>query len=66
MNFDDLKSPEIQEKLKGVSSMEDLVALAREEGMELSDEQLEAISGGGKWLGKCWAYCPDHIPDEWE
>ena len=46
MNFDDLKNPELQEKLKGCTSAEELVALAKETGFELSDEQLEAVAGG--------------------
>ena len=66
MNFEDLKNPELQEKLKACKTPEELVALAKEDGVELTDEQLESLAGGGKWLGKCWAYCPDHVPDEWE
>lgn len=33
-------------KVKGCKSQEELLALAKEEGIELSDEQLEAVSGG--------------------
>ena len=46
MNFEDLKNPELQEKLKAAKSAEDLVALAKAEGLELTDEQLEAVAGG--------------------
>ena len=49
MNFEDLKNPELQEKLKAASAPEELLALAREEGYELSDSELEEISGGGFW-----------------
>ena len=49
MNFEDLKNPELQEKLKACETTEDLVALAKEEGMELSDEQLESLAGGSEW-----------------
>ena len=66
MTFDDLKNPELQEKLQSASSLDELVALAKEQGMDLSDDQLEVLSGGGKWLGKCWAYCPENVPDDWE
>lgn len=52
MNFEDLKIPEFQEKLRNAKTAEELVQLAREEGIELSDEQLEALSGGVKW--GCW------------
>ena len=46
MNFEDLKSSEFQEKLKACETPEELVALANEEGVALTDEQIEAISGG--------------------
>lgn len=41
-------------KVSGCSTPEELLALAREEGYELSDEDLDAISGGvggnmGEW-----------------
>ena len=48
-NVKDL-SPELVEKAKSCKSTEELVELAKSEGVELSDEQLEAISGGeSKW-----------------
>ena len=34
-------------KVKACSNHEELLALAKEEGIELTDEQLNAISGGG-------------------
>ena len=44
----------------------DGVALAKNEGVELTDEQLEAISGGGNWLG-CWVKdCKDFVCKELE
>ena len=39
-----------EEQIKKVESCKDsseILALAKEEGMELTDEQLEAVSGGG-------------------
>ena len=36
----------ITERAKAIKSAEDLVAFAREEGIELTDEQLDAIAGG--------------------
>jgi len=33
-------------KVKACKSQEEVLALAKEEGIELSDEQLEAVSGG--------------------
>ena len=51
MNFEELKNPELQEKLKSAKTPEEMLALAREEGFELTDEELEGISGG--W-NTCW------------
>ena len=34
-------------KVKACKNQEELLKLAKEEGMELSDEQLSAVSGGG-------------------
>lgn len=45
MNFDEL-TPEQREKARACKTADDLVALAKAEGVDLSDEQLEAISGG--------------------
>ena len=57
MNFEDLKNPELQEKLKAANTPDELVALVKEEGMELSDEQLEAMSGGKEWYDKGSGWC---------
>ena len=48
MDFDDLKNPELQEKLKSAKTPEEILALANEEGYELSEEELNGVSGG--WL----------------
>jgi predicted ribosomally synthesized peptide with nif11-like leader len=45
MKFDEL-SPEMQEKAKACKSPEEMLALAKEEGYELSDDELSSISGG--------------------
>ena len=49
MNFEDLKTPELQEKLMSAKSADELVALAKEGGIELNDEQLDRIAGGRDW-----------------
>ncbi len=54
MNFEDLKNPELQEKLKAAKSSEDILAIAKEEGFELTDDQLEAVSGGASWRHAGW------------
>ena len=47
-------SPDLREKANACKSPEDLFELAREEGYELSDDELEAVSGGD-W--DCWTVC---------
>ena len=49
MKFDDL-TPEQQEKARAAKTPEGILALAREEGYELSDDELGAVSGG-------WDHC---------
>ena len=34
-------------KIKACKNQDELLALAKQEGVELSDEQLEAVNGGG-------------------
>ncbi len=52
-------SPEQMDKIRNCTSSEELVELANSEGVELNDNQLEAISGGD-WFncsdeeGYCW------------
>ena len=63
MNFEDLKNPELQEKLKAAKTPEDILALAQEEGYELSDSELEGISGGwggGSCSEKAYDPCDSH------
>ena len=48
MDFNDL-TEEQKAKVRACSTPEELVALARNEGIELTDEQLDDLSGGEKW-----------------
>ena len=45
---------ELKEKVKAATSADELIALSKESGFELSDDQLDAISGG-----ECW-HCPNN------
>lgn len=45
MDLDEL-SPELKEKVKACKTKEELVAVLKTEGVELAEEQLEALSGG--------------------
>ena len=60
MNFEDLKNPEFQEKLKSAKTADELVELAKAEGMELTDDQLEAIAGGEDWRS-CECFSPKRL-----
>ena len=40
-------------KIKGIDNARDLLQLAKDEGVELSNEQLEAVSGGNCDSGAC-------------
>ena len=59
MTFDSL-TPEQQEKAKACKTPEELIALAEQEGYDLSDEELKQVSGGASW--DCVADCPEHTP----
>ena len=58
MNLEDLKNPELQEKLRSAKNAEELVALAKEKGLELTNDQLEGLSGGAGWIN-----CHDALID---
>ncbi len=45
MKFDEL-SDELKAKASEATSAEELLSLAEREGVELTDEQLEAVAGG--------------------
>ena len=53
MRFEDL-TPGQKEKAKACKSVDELLEMAKEEGYELSDDELEAVSGGD-W--DCWDVC---------
>ena len=59
MKLEDL-SPELQEKAKACKTPEDMIKLAEEAGLELSDDELASISGGVSW--DCISDCPEHMP----
>lgn len=48
MNFEDLTA-ELQEKAKACETPEDVIALAKEQGYELNDDELDSVSGGEFW-----------------
>ena len=51
MNFEELTEDQ-KARARACKSPEELLELAKSEGVELSEEELEAVSGGG------WS-CPD-------
>lgn len=52
VRFDEL-GPDLQARARGCKTPEEMLALAKEEGHELTLEELEAISGGEHWGCKC-------------
>lgn len=54
MDFEKL-SAEVKEKAIACKSADELIQLAKEEGIELSDDQLESIAGGD-WKDPCENY----------
>ena len=45
MDYKDL-SPELREKAKACQTPEEMLSLAKAEGYKLSEEELDAVSGG--------------------
>ena len=62
MNLQDL-TPEQKEKALACKTPEELLALAEEEGYNISDEELQSIAGGSGWV-----QCDDGDPciDDWQ
>ena len=60
MSSENLQNPEFLEKLKSAKTTEEFMALVQEEGIELTDEQLKAVSGGAFTCNDvvCWDVCP--------
>ena len=58
MDYKDL-TPELREKARACKTPEEMLALAQEEGYDLSDEEIEAISGGSEGFWSCWTYRPE-------
>ena len=59
MSFEDLDNPELQEKLRACKTTDELLAVAREEGIELSDVELQGVAGGIDET-MCAAYCGEY------
>ena len=58
MSFNDHNlTPEQLEAFKSCTTPESVLALAQSEGIELSDDELDTISGGG-WDDPIGIYCP--------
>ena len=56
MNFDEL-SPDLKDKARACTSIDELVQLAKDEGIELNKEQVDSVTGG-------WAGCHDDCGSE--
>lgn len=51
-------SPELREKARACKTFEEVLALAKAEGYKLSETELEAVAGGGSWMGDNSDHCP--------
>ena len=58
MRFEEL-SPELQEKVAACKTAEDIFALAKSEGIEFSEKDLELISGGAIFSEEKWGKSTD-------
>ena len=56
MGFKELKDPALQERLKAARTPEEVLAIAKDEGFELTDDELEGVAGGEFW---CPVVCND-------
>ena len=62
MKFEDL-TPEQQERAKACKTPEEVFALAKEVGYEMTEEEIEAVSGGKADWHICWdkkVPCPNY------
>ena len=65
-NFEDL-TPELQEKAKACKSPAEVLALTQELGYELTDAELEGLSGGASWCSIVCGIvsCPDDYDSQY-
>lgn len=63
MNIEDI-SPELKEKALACKTPEELIELAKSEGIELSEDQLDAIAGGEEWYERCEHECAGYCRDD--
>jgi len=52
MSLMDRLSPEQREAAEGIATMEEALAFAKDQGLELTDEELDQINGGWNKLPK--------------
>ena len=57
IKFEDL-TPEQQEQVKACKTPEDMLKVANSIGYKLSEEELDAIAGGGFWDNDDFNVCP--------
>ena len=55
----DSLSDDLKAKATECKTAEELITLAKTEGIELTDEQLDAISGGYNWVCSSLDECPE-------
>lgn len=56
MTFDEL-TPEQKAKVEACETPDQILELAKEEGIELTDEQINGVAGGVEWKNSCFMDC---------
>lgn len=56
MTFDEL-TPEQKAKVEACETPDQILELAKEEGIELTDEQINGVAGGVEWKSSCFMDC---------
>ena len=59
MNFEDLKNPDFQGKLKVASTPEEIIEIVKTEGVDLTEDDLKAIAGGSELSDEWNLFCSD-------
>ena len=54
MKIEDLSEKQLKEAI-ACTSPEELLDFSKSEGIELSDEDLELVTGGGAWTKECYS-----------
>ena len=60
------QNDDLQEKARQCKTPEDILALAKENGYELTEEELEGINGGNSWCSIVCGIVEDPCPEDYD